>query len=228
MAPYASGELDHGAASVGGLVVWGRPRQLARSAVETSARPRDGSGAYSAEMAKAARLNSNRFRRPTAESIDEPHYGNTPRRCPAFNFRPAIALCAPHPMSPATGKQRLVRELPKKTQTYRSLRFPAEAVLVPSAGTITLQIELRSDADAVSTLASGACPRYAVRSHASNGRHKDTGADHARPAILELQISTSPKHYRIDNGSAPAQLRSVTQQRRRMHSIGGGSPHAGT
>src|SRR6266576_2175723 len=90
--------LDHGAASVGGLVVWGRPRQLARSAVETSARPRDGSGAYSAEMAKAARLNANPFRRPTAESIDEPHYGNTPRRCPTFNFRPAIALCAPHPM----------------------------------------------------------------------------------------------------------------------------------
>ena len=31
-----------------------------------------------------------------------------------------------------------------KTETYRSLRFLQLAALVPSAGTITLQIELRS------------------------------------------------------------------------------------
>ena len=35
--------------------------------------------------------------RPSAKPIDELHYGNTPRRCPAFNFRPAIALWGPHP-----------------------------------------------------------------------------------------------------------------------------------
>jgi hypothetical protein len=36
--------------------------------------PRDDPGAYSAEMAKAARLSSSRFRRPTATSIGELRY----------------------------------------------------------------------------------------------------------------------------------------------------------
>ncbi len=86
----------------------------------------------------------------------------------------------------------------QKTQTYRSLRFPAVAALVPSAGTITLKIELRSDADAVSTLAFGACPRCAACVPRIKRATQDTGADHARPAILELQILTSPKQYRIE------------------------------
>jgi hypothetical protein len=111
--------------------IWGRPCRLARSA--TSARPRDGSGAYSAEMAKAARLNSNRFRRPTAETIDELHYGNTPRRCPAFNFRPAIVLYVRDPTSSDTGKQRLARELPKQSGDVPKSPLLTEAVLVPSA-----------------------------------------------------------------------------------------------
>jgi len=45
--------------------------QLARSAVETSARR---TRASSAEMGKPARLNSKRFRRPAATPIGEPRY----------------------------------------------------------------------------------------------------------------------------------------------------------
>jgi len=68
------------------------------------------------------------------------------------------------------------------------------AALVPSAGTITLQIELRSDADALST-------PHLVRVRALRGARpprieratQDTRGDHARPPILEFQILTSPK-----------------------------------
>jgi hypothetical protein len=100
------------------------------------------------------------------------------------------------------------------------------AALVPSAGTITLKIELRSDADAVSTLAFGARPRGVRPTHQKG----DTGY---RGGPREARHSRAPnfdiaKAVQNRNGSAPAQLRSVTQQRRRMHSIGGGSPHAGT
>jgi hypothetical protein len=72
------------------------------------------------------------------------------------------------------------------------------AALVPSAGTITLKIELRSDADAVSTLAIRCVS--ALRSVRPTHQKGDTGygADHARPAILELQILTSPKQDRIE------------------------------
>jgi hypothetical protein len=69
IAPYASGELDHGAASVGGLVVWGRPRQLARSAVETSARPRDGSSALLRRDGQSGSIELKPL--PTAKPIDE-------------------------------------------------------------------------------------------------------------------------------------------------------------
>jgi hypothetical protein len=94
--------------------LWGRPRRLRDQQLKHPlALGTDPASPPRPRLAKAARLNSNGFRRPTAKPIDELHYGNTPRRCPAFNFRPAIALWGPHPMSPDTGKQRLVRELPK-------------------------------------------------------------------------------------------------------------------
>jgi hypothetical protein len=70
----------------------------------------------------------------------------------------------------------------QKTQTYRILRFRPVAALVPSAGTITLQIELRSDAGAAST-DRAACPR-ATRVRTSRQKAK-VGA-HTRLAILEL------------------------------------------
>jgi hypothetical protein len=57
--------------------------------------------------------------------------------------RPAIVLYVRYPTSCDTGKQPACRRAAQKTQTYRSLRFHAVAALVPSAGTITLQIELR-------------------------------------------------------------------------------------
>jgi hypothetical protein len=60
-----------------------------------------------------------------------------------FNFR--------HPTLPGTGKQQLVRELPNKSGDVPKSPFPTVAVLVPSAGTITFQIELHSDACAIST-----------------------------------------------------------------------------
>jgi hypothetical protein len=44
----------------------------------------------------------------------------------------------------------LSESCPKNADVPKS-PFPAVAALVPSAGTITLQIELRSDADALST-----------------------------------------------------------------------------
>jgi hypothetical protein len=116
----------------------------------------------------------------------------------------------------------------QKTQTYRSLRFPAVAALVPSAGTITLQIELRSDADAVST-------PHPVRVRALRGARPThrTGDTGYRGRPREARYSRAPnfdiaKVVQNRNGSAPAQLRSVTQQRCRMHSIGGGGPHFGT
>ncbi len=58
--------------------------------------------------------------------------------------------------------RRILSESCQKTQTYRSLRFPTVAALVPSAGSMTLQIELRSDAGAVS-------PRHPVRARALRG-----------------------------------------------------------
>jgi hypothetical protein len=88
-------------------------------------------------------------------------------------FRPGIVLYVRDPTSSDTGKQRLVPRAAQKTQTYRSLRFSAVAALVPSAGIITLQKELRSDAGAVST-------PHPVRARALRGvrpthRKVDTG-----------------------------------------------------
>jgi hypothetical protein len=142
--------------------------------------------------------------------------------------RPAIVLYVRYPTSSDTGKQPACRRAAQKTQTYRSLRFPAVAALVPSAGTITLEIELRSDASAVSIPASGACPRCAARvpriERATQGY---------RGGLREARDSRAPNFDIAEvvqnrHGSGLTQLGSVTQQRRRMHSIGGGSPHFGT
>jgi hypothetical protein len=84
----------------------------------------------------------------------------TPRRCSAFNF--STSHCALHPR-PHISRYGQAAACPRAaTQTYRSLRFPTVAALVPSAGSITLQIELRSDAGAVS-------PRHPVRARALRG-----------------------------------------------------------
>jgi hypothetical protein len=76
--------------------IWGRSRQLARSAVETSARPRDDRGASSAEMAKSGSIELEPL--PTTYQPRQLASYATPRRCSGFNFRPAIVLCAAHPM----------------------------------------------------------------------------------------------------------------------------------
>ena len=62
------------------------------------------------------------------------------------------------------------------------------AALVPSAGTITLKIELRSDADAVSTLAIRCVS--ALRSVRPTHQKGDTGygADDARPAPVLMSM----------------------------------------
>jgi chaperonin GroEL (HSP60 family) len=86
-------------------------KERARQQLKHPLAPRDGSGAYSAEMAKAARLNSNDLAPSQLMSCTT---AIRQEGGPAFNFPPAIALWGPHPMWPDTGKQRLVRELPKK------------------------------------------------------------------------------------------------------------------
>jgi hypothetical protein len=91
--------------------------------------------------------NSNHFRRPTATFLQLASCA-TPRRCSAFNF--STSHCALHPR-PHISRYGQAAACPRAaTQTYRSLRFPTVAALVPSAGSTTLQIELRSDAGAVS------------------------------------------------------------------------------
>ena len=85
----------------------------------------------------------------------------TPRRCSAFNF--STSHCALHPRPHISGyRQAAACPRAAKKQTYRSLRFPTVAALVPSTGSITLQIELRSDAGAVS-------PRHPVSARALRG-----------------------------------------------------------
>ena len=75
-------------------------------------------------------------------------------------YHPAIVLYIRDPTSSDTGKQRLDREQPKNADVPKS-PFPTVAALVPSAGAITLQIELRSDAGAVSTPHPVCAPRGA-------------------------------------------------------------------
>src|SRR5262252_2210151 len=113
--------------------MWGRSCQLARSAVETSARPRDDPRAYSAAMAKAARLNS---KLPTTAA--------TPMASCATPIRQegAQRLIFDQPLrfAPRTPCDQIrassgLSESCQKTQTYRTLRFLAVAALVPSAGT---------------------------------------------------------------------------------------------
>jgi hypothetical protein len=48
-----------------------------------------------------------------------------------INLSLPIVLHVQHPMWPCTAKQCFVRELPQKTVTYRSLRFPQLAAPVP-------------------------------------------------------------------------------------------------
>jgi hypothetical protein len=67
---------------------------ISETAVETSARP---SGRIRRLLRRDGQSGSIELERPSAKPIDELHYGNTPRRCPAFNFPPAIALWGPHP-----------------------------------------------------------------------------------------------------------------------------------
>ncbi len=57
----------------------------------------------------------------------------------------------------------------QKSATYRSLRFIQVAALVPSAGTVTLQIELHSDACAISTRAPDVRALLVARDPSSSG-----------------------------------------------------------
>src|SRR6266566_3804382 len=115
-------------------------------------------------------------------------------------FRPAIVLYIRDPTSSDTGKQRLVRERPKK-------RRPTE-VSVSYSG---------SPGAVGKHPASSACPRAARRaSHSSNGENHGSSfnpADHARPAISRTPNLDIAKVVQNRNGSALAQLGSVTQQR---------------
>jgi len=58
------------------------------------------------------------------------------------------------------------------------------AALVPSAGTKTLQIELRSDADALGTPHPVRVRTRAARVSRIERGTQDTGPTHARPAIV--------------------------------------------
>ncbi len=146
----------------------GRSHQLATSAVETSARPRDDPDAYSAEMAKAARLSSKRFRRPAATRIGELRYVREGAQ--HLILRPAIVLYVRDPHFLRYRQAAACPRAAQKTQTYRSLRFPAVAVLVPSAGTITFANRVAFGCGCPKQPASGAHARGA-RSHSSKGEN---------------------------------------------------------
>src|ERR1700757_3865961 len=62
-------------------------KERRETAVETSARP---SGRIRRLLRRDGQNGSIELERPSTKPIDELHYGNTPRRCPAFNFPPAI------------------------------------------------------------------------------------------------------------------------------------------
>src|SRR6266540_597771 len=176
-------------------------------------------------MAKAARLNSNRFRRPTAKPIDELTTAIRQEGAQRLIFDQALRFAPRTPCDQTQASSGLSESCPKNADVPKS-PFPCSGSPGAVGRHITLKIELRSDADAVSTLAFGACPRGVRPTHQKG----DTGY---RGGTREARHSRAPnfdiaKAVQNRNGSAPAQLRSVTQQRRRMHSIGGGSPHAGT
>src|SRR5271169_6712070 len=79
-------------------------------------------------------------------STELPHEVSAPLEatgCSAFNFSIPIVLYVRHPICVYKGKQWLVRELRVNRGPYRSLRSLQVAAQVPSAGTITLQVELR-------------------------------------------------------------------------------------
>jgi hypothetical protein len=92
-------------------------------------------------------------------------------RCSAFNF--SILLCFTSRTPCAVQRQAVAcARAARKSETYRSLRSLQVAAQVPSAGTITLQVELRSarvPSAPVSVAACGARPSHRKgKSHASS------------------------------------------------------------
>ena len=75
----------------------------------------------------------------------------------------------------------------RKSATYRSPRSPILAALVPSVGTITLQIELRSRAGAMNARASEHCRR--------------TAASHRRAKLLSSSATMTVPYYISENKS---------------------------
>jgi hypothetical protein len=178
-------------------------------------------------MAKAARLNSNRFRRPTAQPIDELTTAIREEGAPRLIFDQALRFAPRTPCHQTQASSGLSESCPKNADVPKS-PFPCSG----SPGAVGRHNNTQNRA-------AFGCgrrkhPRNSVRvrvaqraSHASKGRHRIRGgpreARHSRAPNFDIAKAVQNR-----NGSAPAQLRSVTQQRRRMHSIGGGSPHAGT
>src|SRR6266480_4021250 len=110
--------------------------------------------------------------------------------CSAFNSSTGHCALRPRPHFIRYRQAAACPRAAQKTQTYRSLRFPAVAALVPSAGTITLQIELRLDADALST-------PHPVRTRAARV------PTHRNAKIMEvLSILRGPSLTRLLQGAA--------------------------
>jgi hypothetical protein len=111
-------------------------------------------------MAKTARLNSKRFRRPAARPICQLRYA---KKVPSAYFSPAHCALRPAPHVIWYEQATACPRAAQKTQTYRSLRLPSVAALVPSAGAITTANRVAFGADAPRHPASGTCPHAARR-----------------------------------------------------------------
>jgi chaperonin GroES len=85
-------------------------------------------------------------------------------RCSALNFSTAIVLYVRHPKLMYKGQAVACPRAARKTGTYRSLRSFQLAAVVLSAGTISLQVELRSARVPSATVSVGPAPACGARS----------------------------------------------------------------
>jgi hypothetical protein len=119
----------------------------------------------------------------------------TARRCSHLIPRSAIALYVRHPSYNIQASCGLSESCPKIGDVPKS-PFPPVAALVPSAGAITLQIKLRSDAGALSTL-----HPVGVRTRAARV------PTHRKAKIMEVRsILQGPSLTRLLQGAAAGGL----------------------
>ena len=103
--------------------------------------------------------------------------------------RPAIVLYVWHPQVMCKGQTVSCPGAAHKTETYRSLRFLELAALVPSAGTITPQIDLRLGVGAIGNRvwASSLCLRLSTVCSAEPSYGKPKGAS---VGVLQREYET--------------------------------------